>query len=120
MQHYGSAALSTAELLAIILQVGQRGENVMLMSQRLLTQYGGLQGLARATFAELCRQKGLSTAKVAQLKAALELGRRLLTTAPDERPQVRSPADVADLLLAEMSLLEQEEMRVLLLDTLPP
>ncbi|NLE76832.1 MAG: DNA repair protein RadC [Chloroflexi bacterium] len=117
LQHYGPAALSTVELLAIILRVGQRGENVMLMAQRLLSRYGGLPGLARASFAELCRERGLSTAKVAQLKAALELGRRLLVAAPEERLQVRSPGDVADLLMAEMGLLEQEEMWVLLLDT---
>jgi len=117
LQHYGPEALSTAELLAIILRVGQRGENVVTMAQRLLTSYGGLRGLARASFAELCQQKGLSTAKVSQLKASLELGRRLLLITPDERPQVHSPADVADLLLAEMGLLEREEMWVLLLDT---
>jgi DNA repair protein RadC len=56
-------------------------------------------------------------AKAAQIKAALELGRRLLAENPDERPQVRSPTDAANLVLSEMSLLEQEHMRVLLLDT---
>jgi DNA repair protein RadC len=117
LQHYGAEALSTAELLAIILRVGRRGENVVVMAQRLLSQFEGLQGLARASFSELCNEKGLSTAKVSQLKAALELGRRLLVTAPEERSPIRSPADVADLLLAEMGHLEQEEMRVLLLDT---
>jgi len=117
LQHYGAQALSTTELLAIILRVGQRGETAVAMARRLLDTYGGLQGLARAGFEELCQEKGLSTAKVSQLKASLELGRRLLITTPGERPQVRSPADVADLLLAEMSLLEQEEMWVLLLDT---
>jgi DNA repair protein RadC len=50
------------------------------------------------------------------VKAALELGRRLLTASPEERPQVKSPADVASLLLLEMGALEQEEMRVLFLD----
>lgn len=53
----------------------------------------------------------------ARLKAALELGRRLLTESPDERPQIASPADAANLLLAEMSALEKEEVRVILLDT---
>jgi DNA repair protein RadC len=54
---------------------------------------------------------------VAQLKAAFELGRRLIVTSPAERPQVRSPADAAQLLMAEMALLEQEHLRLVLLDT---
>ncbi len=117
LQHYGAEALSTAELLGIVLRVGQRGETAVAMARRLLETYGGLRGLAQAPFAQLCQERGLSTAKVAQIKACLELGRRLLAAAPDERPQIRSPADVANLLLADMSLLEREEMWVLLLDT---
>ncbi|MGC8838523.1 MAG: RadC family protein [Anaerolineae bacterium] len=117
LQHYGAEALSTAELLGIVLRVGQRGETAVAMARRLLETYGGLRGLAQASFGQLCQERGLSTAKVAQIKACLELGRRLLATAPDERLQIRSPADVANLLLAEMSLLEREEMWVLLLDT---
>jgi DNA repair protein RadC len=62
-------------------------------------------------------EKGLGPAKVTQLKAALELGRRLLVESPGERPQVRSPADAANLVLSEMGLLEQEQLRVMLLDT---
>ena len=59
----------------------------------------------------------MGEAKVAQLKAAFELGRRLLVESPDEQPTITSPADAANLLLGEMSLLEQESMRVILLDT---
>ena len=55
--------------------------------------------------------------KVSQLKASLELGRRLLASAPEERAQIRSPADAANLLMLEMSMLEQEHLRVILLDT---
>ncbi|MGQ9585409.1 MAG: RadC family protein [Anaerolineae bacterium] len=117
LQRYGAEALSTAELLAIILRVGQRGETAVAMARRLLDTYGGLRGLAQASFLELCQEKGLSTAKVAQLKACLELGRRLLIAAPEERPQVCSPEEVASLVLADMGLLEREEMWVLLLDT---
>ena len=117
LQHYGPGALSTAELLAIILRTGVKGLNVVDLAQGLLARYSGLGGLARASFAELCAEHGLSVAKVAQLKAALELGRRLLVAAPDERPQVRSPADAANLLMIEMALLEQEHLRVILLDS---
>lgn len=117
LAYAGAGALSTAELLAIILRVGGKGENVIRMAERLLTQFGGLSGLAQAGFDELCRQHGLGQAKATQIKAALELGRRLLATAPEERPQVRKPGDVANLLMSEMGLLEQEQLRVVLLDT---
>lgn len=115
--HVGPSAVSTAELLAIILRVGVEGENVVRVAQRLLAKYGGLSGLARASTSELRTEKGLKEAKIAQIKAAFELGRRLLVEAPDERPTITSPADAANLLLGEMSLLEQENMRVILLDT---
>jgi DNA repair protein RadC len=115
--HAGASALSTAELLAIILRVGVGGESVLSVSQRMLARFDGLVGLARASVSELTAQHGIGEAKVAQLKAALELGRRLLVTSPAERPQVRSPADAAQLLMAEMSLLDQEHLRLILLDT---
>ena len=97
LEHYGAASLQTAELLAIILRVGTAQENVIELSSRLLRQYGGLGGLLAVDFAELCREHGLGQAKAAQLKAALEIGRRLSVLAPAERPQITQPADVANL-----------------------
>lgn len=117
LEHFGAGAVSSAELLAIILRVGTDGENVVRVAERLLARFEGLPGLAQATVAELCREKGIGPAKAVQIKAALELGRRLLVTAPHERPQVRTPADAANLLMAEMSLLSQEHLRTVLLDT---
>ena len=108
---------STAELLAIILRVGTRDENVIRMAQRLLTTYGGLAGLAQAPFDQLLEMKGLGEAKASQLKAAFELGKRLLVAAPHERPIVKSPADAANLLMLEMGGLEQEHLRALILDS---
>jgi DNA repair protein RadC len=113
----GEGALSTAELLAIILRVGVGGESALDLARRLLATYDGLPGLARASFAELRAERGLGNAKTAQLKAALELGRRMLLATPEDRFVVRSPSDVAQLLMAEMAHLEQEHFRVLYLDT---
>jgi DNA repair protein RadC len=113
----GATALSTSELLAIIFRVGVNGENVLAVSNRLLAKYGGLNGLARAPFSDLQEEHGMGEAKVATLKAAFELGRRLAIASPDDRVQVRSPADAANLLMGEMSMLEQEHLRVVLLDT---
>jgi len=117
LKNYGAGALSTAELLAILLRVGTRGENVINLAMRLLSQYGGLSGLAKASFPELEHTRGVGPTKVTQIKAAFELGRRLLVSAPDERPQVRSPADAANLVMIEMGLLDQEHLRLILLDT---
>jgi DNA repair protein RadC len=113
----GAGALLDSELLAIILRVGVGGENAVRMAERLLGHFGGLSGLARASVAELSSLKGVGVAKAVQLKASFELGRRLLIESPDERPQVLSPADAARLLMGEMSLLSQEQLRVMLLDT---
>ncbi len=115
--HAGEGALSMAELLAIILGTGVGGESALALATRLISRYGGLPGLARASFTELRAEKGLGLAKTSQLKAALELGRRMLMIAPEDRFVVRSPSDVAQLLMAEMSHLEQEHFRVLYLDT---
>jgi DNA repair protein RadC len=115
--NYGVGALSNAELLAIVLRIGTKEENAVRMAQRLLATVGSLAGMVRINPSELAREKGVGPAKVAQIKAALELGRRMLIESPEERPQVRSPADAANLVMTEMSLLEQEHLRVMLLDT---
>jgi len=117
LQHYGAAALNSGELLAIILRTGVGGESVLDLSRRLLVSHGGLTGLARASFGELVHEHGMGKAKTAQLLAAFELGKRLLVASPEERPQIASPADAANLLMPEMALLEQEHLRTLLLDT---
>lgn len=113
----GERALSASELLAIILRIGSGGESVVRLSERLLSQMNGLQGLARASVTELQNVKGIGPAKAVQIKAALELGRRLMVSAPEEKSRVTSPADAANLLMSEMAFLEQEHLRLVLLDT---
>ncbi len=113
----GAQALSSAELIAILLRVGVQGEGAVQMGQRLLKQFGGLTGLHRAPIEELVAQHGIGEAKAAQIKAAIELGRRLTLEAPEEKPTINSPADAAALVQYEMGALEKEEMRVILLDT---
>ena len=71
----------------------------------------------RLEVAELARIRGVGDAKAVKLKAALELGRRLAALSPDERPQISSPDDVVTLIGIEMAALEQEQLRVVLLDT---
>jgi DNA repair protein RadC len=112
----GPAALSDSELLAVVFGATGR-HNPVALAQALLTDHGGWLGLQRLTFVELARQPGMTRARAAQVKAALEISRRLLLTGTAERFEIRSPADAAQLLIAEMSHLEQEHLRVLCLDT---
>ncbi|MDO8750130.1 MAG: DNA repair protein RadC [Dehalococcoidia bacterium] len=117
LRDHGAAYLSNSELIAILLRTGTPAENVVDLASRLLSRFGGLEGLSRASFQELSSVHGIGEAKTAQLKAALELGRRLLATTGEDRVTIRSPRDVANLLAAEMGLLDQEHFRVLLLNT---
>ncbi len=113
----GPQALSPAELIAILLRVGVPGENAVQVGQRLLKCFGGISGLHRVSLEELTNQRGIGAAKAAQLKAAIELGRRLAVETPEERAVIHSPDDAAALVRYEMSALEEEHLRVLLLDT---
>jgi DNA repair protein RadC len=83
----------------------------------LLARHGGLGGLARLSFSDLVRESGIGDAKAAEIQAAFQLALRLNALQPEERPYVRSPADVNNLLGAEMALLDQEHLRVLLVNT---
>ena len=116
-ERLGAQALGSAEVIAILLRVGVQGESAVHMGQRILQNIGGLSGLHRAAFDELCAEHGIGSAKAAQIKAAIELGRRLMLESPKDRPTINSPADAAALVQYEMSALEKEEMRVILLDT---
>lgn len=111
----GAGALSSAELLAILLRTGTAQENVLRLAERLLSQFGGLHGLASASAAELEQIRGLGSAKVAQILATMELGKRLASRPSNERPVIASSADAARLVF-DMADLPQEHIRVILLD----
>ena len=115
LQH-GSDALSTTELLAIILRTGTPDENVLQLAGRILAEYDGLRGLSRVSAAELTRFKGLGKAKSAQILASLALGQRASLLQPEQRPQIQKAVDAANLLM-DMGHLSQEQVRVILLDS---
>ena len=118
LEQLGAQALTTAELLAILLRTGTREEGVLQLAERLQDDHQGLlRGLARADLAELSSIRGLGSAKATTIAAAFELGRRLALEGDEERPTVTSPADIARLLQGELELQPQEELRLLVLDT---
>jgi DNA repair protein RadC len=113
----GSAGLSSAELIALVWGSGARGRNAVELANDALARHEGLTGLARATELELAAIPGIGRARAAQLIAAFELGRRLVSDWPSGRWTIRSPADIADRLVLQMGRLEREELRVVLLNT---
>lgn len=117
LRYYGARHLKDTELIAILLRTGTTGENVLRLSERVLSEYGDIGGVAKASYAELCEMHGISDAKACQILAALELGRRLSSLHPETRAVIRSPADVFNLLSVEMGLFVQEHLRALLLNT---
>jgi len=112
---YGPGFLGTDELLAAVF--GQNGQGLGDARALLAAFDGSLEFLALATPEEMMAVAGIGPARVAQVKAALELGKRLLVAMPRERMHMRAPGDVVNMLMPEMSLLEQEELRVVLMDT---
>lgn len=113
----GPQALTTAELLAILLNTGTASEGVLQLASRLLADRGGLRGLASSDLPTLQATRGVGAAKATSVAAAFELGRRIALEGDDLRPIITGPADIARLVQAEMELLQQEELRLLLLDT---
>lgn len=117
LREHGPRYLNNAELVAILLRSGVPGENAITVAMRILAEFDGLAGLARVGYAELCEQRGLNHAKSSEIMAALELGRRIASLAPEERARISCPQDAASLLAAEMEPLVQENLVVLLLNT---
>jgi DNA repair protein RadC len=114
----GAAALTTAELLAILIGTGLSGASAPEVAAALLAQGGpDLSRLARRTAAELAAVAGIGCAKAARVVAALELGRRLLEDGRPDRPRIRSPADVYRWFAPRLADLAAEEFHVLALDS---
>lgn len=113
LREVGPTAISTSELLAVLLQT----PDALHQAQELLARFEGLPGLVRACEGEIVQVEGIGPAQAVRIQAALEFGRRLLLATTEDRPVVRSPSDVAQLLIAEMAQLEQEHFSEMLLDT---
>ncbi len=117
LTHYGSSALSTTELLAIQLRIGTRERSAVGLAELLLSHFGGLRGVSNASVEELGKVKGIGPVKAVEIMAAVELGKRLAALSPEEKPCIRSPQDVANLLMPEMRDLKKEHLKSLLLNS---
>jgi len=114
----GPEALNNAELLAVILRTGTKGENVISLSTRLLSEFEGLNGLLNTGLSDIKRIKGIKNIKASQILAMGELFRRFNSLrAIKNNQRISSPKDVANLLINEMIDLKQEILKLIMLDT---
>ena len=113
---HGAAARSAAELIGLLWGTGTQGLSAVDAAADALRRHEGLIGLARATDVELEAVPGVGPVRAAQLAAAFELGRRVVTDWPQGRWTVRAPRDVGERLVPQMGYLEREELRVVLLN----
>lgn len=108
----GPHALTEAELIAIVLRVGVEGKNAVELGRDLLEHFGSLQAMMAAPLAEWETIKGLGTAKIAQIQAALELGRRAANPTAREKTFIKSTREAAGYFSARLRGLPDEHFRV--------
>ncbi len=112
---FGAQALSDAEILAILLRVGSHDTTAIDLARKIIHDFNGFRGLDSRSVPELCEINGIGPAKAAQIKAAIELGKRLFLEEPRVRDKVESSDDVQRLVSPHMRDLGREVFRVLLL-----
>jgi len=118
LKSLGAEALSSTELLAIIMGRGVSGESVIVTAQRLLKKYGDLKGIASASVEELTGIRGIGPAKACQIRAAFEMAGRLASYSDGGgQPLVKTPEDVAGLAGSRLRDKKKEYFIALLLDT---
>jgi len=113
----GPAALTDAELLAILLRTGVIGRPVLDLAREILARFGGVAGLFAASAAEMCAVRGVGAAKAAELKAVVELTRRALKEEITRDDALNSPQAVRDYLQLTLSSLPYEVFVALFLDS---
>jgi DNA repair protein RadC len=117
LEQRGPESLTTPELLAILFRTGTPKRNAVQLAEELSRQVGGLAGLATATLEELIQMDGIGRVKAIEVKAAMELGKRLSATSEDVKPVIRSPEDVAKLMMADLRYETREHLYTLILDS---
>ncbi len=112
----GSAALSDAELLAILLRSGVAGKSAVDLAREMLGRFGGLRALLDAEERDFCAVKGIGIAKYVQLQAVLEIGRRYLEAHLERTDPLTSPAHTRRYLTTRLRHYPHEVFAALFLD----
>jgi DNA repair protein RadC len=117
LRERGAAALSDAELIAILLRTGIKGESAVQLAQRVLKEHHhSLHDLKALPLEELAKIRGVGMTKAIQLKAAFDLARRLAEHERRQQPNISTPQHAADAVREEFRGLDREEFCVLLLN----
>lgn len=117
LEQYGEKALANHELLAILLRTGIKGTNVVSIALQVLNAFDDLYYLKTVSLEELMALSGIGKTKAIELKAAIELGTRIAQAPQLKAGQITSSRQVGEMMLAEMSDLQQEHVVVLYLNT---
>lgn len=117
LKRLGAEALSLSELLAIIIGSGAGGRGAIEVAENLISVVGSADNLARVSVEKIASVRGVGTAKACRIRAAIELGRRIVKAQRMPTFKVRSPKDVADLVMDDMKHLDREHFKVILLDS---
>lgn len=113
----GPEALKDAELIAILFRSGSRKEGAVALAERVVKSFKDLRGLARASLEEIQAIHGIGQVKAIELKAAMELGKRLSQLHRWEQPKIKCPKDLYQLLITDSKEYETERFRAVLLNT---
>ncbi|MBU1043597.1 MAG: DNA repair protein RadC [Candidatus Omnitrophica bacterium] len=113
----GEHTLSNAELLAILLRTGTKGSSALDLSRKILQKFKTFRNMGHTDSVQWKEFKGLGNAKLAQVRAAIEIGRRFGEERLVDKVKVKSAQDIIDLLMPRMRDLKKEVFKVVLLDS---
>jgi len=117
MMRYGAEALSHTELLAILLRTGTKRQSAVHLAGAIMKECGSLRNLMDMSMEQLTAIHGIGPAKAVQLRAGIELGRRITRSSLGDAIVVRRPKDAADYVMDELRYLKKEHFVCLFLNT---
>jgi len=113
---FGEHTLTTSELFAVLLRSGVKGESAVDLGRKIMKKFKTIRQMSHTDISQWKELKGLGDAKIAQIKAAIEVGRRFMTEERKTEGRVESSKEVADLFMPRMRDLKKEVFKILLLD----
>lgn len=114
----GEHTLSDSELLAILLRTGVKGNSAIDLARKILAKFGTFRNMSHTDTRDWKEFKGLGQAKIAQIKAALEIGRRFREVESSlEKIKIKSSRDIVDILMPRMRDLKKEVFKVVFLNS---
>lgn len=114
---YGEHRLSKVELLAILIRSGTKGESAIDLARKILNKFGSFRNMSNTGIREWKKIKGIGEAKICQIKAAIEIGRRFMEEEiEEEKVKITTPQEVVKYIMPRMRDLKKEVFKILHLD----